>query len=182
MDLRELEKLSEEGKIDLFYGDQSSLSSEGYVPSGWQFPNEEVSILVEKGYKINCLALINRQNKCHWATNEENIDALFMRNFLDDLSFKIRKDTFVILDNAAIHHAKIIRERMPFWQNRGLFIFFLPQYSPHLNIAESLWRIMKKNWIVPEDYLEKDSLFYAANRCLANFGKDLLIKFSKFNL
>ncbi len=143
MDLRELEKLEEQGLIDLFYGDQTHVSSEGYVPYGWQFPDEEVSILVEKAYKINCLSLINRQNQCFWTTNEENIDALFMCNFLDDLSLKIRKETFVALDNAPIHKARIIKERIPFWQNRGLFIFFLPKYSPHLNLAETLWRMMK---------------------------------------
>jgi hypothetical protein len=38
-DLRELESLSEQGLIDLFYGDESHVSSEGYVPYGWQFPD-----------------------------------------------------------------------------------------------------------------------------------------------
>lgn len=182
MDLRELEKLESQGLIDLFYGDQTHVSSEGYVPYGWQFPDEQVSTWVEKRYKINCLSLINRQNQCLWATHEENIDALFMRNFLDALSFEIRKETFVVLDHAPIHKAKIIEERIPFWQNRGLFIFFLPKYSPHLNLAETLWRMMKGYWLVPEDYLDKDNLFYAVNRCLANVGTNLNIKFSHFNL
>ncbi len=31
-----LEKLAEQGLIDLFYGDQTQVSSEGYVPYGWQ--------------------------------------------------------------------------------------------------------------------------------------------------
>ncbi len=53
LDLNTLEKLAEQGLIDLFYGDQTHVSSEGYVPYGWQFPDEEVSILVAKGYKTN---------------------------------------------------------------------------------------------------------------------------------
>ncbi|WP_156148673.1 transposase [Bacteroides intestinalis] len=28
---------------------------------------------------------------------------------------------------------------MPFWQKRGFFLFYLPPYSPHLNIAETIW-------------------------------------------
>ena len=48
---------------------------------------------------------------------------------------------------------------MPYWQKRGLFIFFLPPYSQHLNIAETIWRKLKKEWLEPEDYFEKDSLF-----------------------
>lgn len=177
-----MEKLSKQRIIDLFYGDATHISSEGYVPYGWQFPGEKVSILVEKGYKINCFGLIDRQNQCHWATTEQNIDSVFVRRFLDDLSFKITKDTFVVLDNASVHTAKIIQEATPYWQKRGLFIFFLPPYSPHLNIAETLWRKIKAEWLDPEDYLEKDKLFYATNRCLANVGKNLNINFSDFNL
>jgi hypothetical protein len=33
--LQELEKLSEQGLIDLFYGDESYVSSEGYIPYGF---------------------------------------------------------------------------------------------------------------------------------------------------
>lgn len=180
LDLREVEKLAEQGWIDLFYGDQTSVSSEGYVPYGWQFPDEKVAILVEKGYKTNILGLISRQNECHGASSAIPITSLFIKEFFEDFSFKIRKETFVVLDNAPIHQAKIIQERLPFWQNRGLFIFFLPKYSPHLNLAETLWRIMKGQWIDPEDYLDKDTLFYAVNRCMANVGKELKINFKPF--
>lgn len=180
--LAELEKLSKTGLIDLFYGDESHVCSEGYVPYGWQFPDEKVCILSEKGHKINCFGLINRSGHFHWATTEESIDSLFVKEFLDDLSLKIKKDTFLVLDNASIHKAKIIDQCLPVWEKRGLFVFYLPPYSPHLNLAETVWRKMKAEWIDPEDYLEKDSLFYAVNRFLANLGKNVKINFSDFNL
>jgi transposase len=180
--LKELEKLSETGLIDLFYGDESHVCTEGYVPYGWQFPGEKVCILSEKGHKINCFGLISRDNQCHWATSVESIDALFVREQLEQLSFQIRKQTFIVLDCARVHTSKIIRERLEFWQNRGLFIFYLPPYSPELNLAETLWRKLKKEWLKPEDYSEKDKLFYAANRCLANIGKHLNINFAPFSL
>ena len=41
---------------------------------------------------------------------------------------------------------------------------------------------LKLEWLDPEDYLDKDQLFYAVNRCLANVGVNLKINFSKFNL
>jgi transposase len=58
-----------------------------------------------------------------------------------------------------------------------LTIFFLPPYSPHLNLAETLWRILKGKWIKPQDYISKDNLFYAANSALANVGKVLYVNF-----
>jgi transposase len=180
--LKELEKLSEKGQIDLFYGDESHICTEGYVPYGWQFPGEDVCIMSEKGHKINCFGLISRSNKIHWATTKESIDAMFVLKELDELSFKIKIPTFIVLDNARVHTSKIIKERMEFWEKRGLYIFFLPPYSPHLNIAEILWRFLKKDWIKPEDYIEPDALFYATNRCLANVGLENKINFRPFNL
>jgi len=168
--------------IDLFYGDESHVCSQGYVPYGWQFPGEDVCILSEKAYRINCFGLINRQSQCHWATTEQNIDTQFVMNFLDDLSFKIHRETFIILDNASVHRSRLIRNRLAVWQARGLFIFFLPPYSPHLNIAETIWRKLKTEWLNPEDYASKDSLAYATNRCLANLGGFLKIKFSEFSI
>lgn len=174
--------MSEAGKIDLYYGDETHVCSRGYVPYGWQFPDEDVCIFSEKAYKLNCFALISRENACRWETTESNIDAQFVLEYLERFSFQIRKETFVVLDNARIHKAKIIRERIPCWQQRGLYIFFLPPYSPHLNIAETLWRKLKKEWLNPEDYLDRDSLFYAVNRCLAGVGNTWWIKFAEFNI
>jgi len=152
------------------------------VPYGWQFPDEEVCILSEKVHRINCFGMINRQSKCYWSTTGQNINAQFILEYFEKFSFEIHKETFIILDNASVHRAKLMRERMPFWQKRGLFIFFLPPYSPHFNIAETIWRKLKKECLDPEDYFDKDSLFYTTNRCLANLGTNLLINYSKFNI
>ena len=152
------------------------------MPYGWQFPGEDVCILAEKGHKVNCFGLISRSNDCHWATTTQNINSEFILEQLDLRYFKIRKQTFVALDCARVHTAQCIMERLEYWQKRGLYIFFLPPYSPQLNLAETLWRKLKKEWLVPEDYIEKDSLLYATNRCLANVGKKLTINFSKFKL
>ncbi len=59
---------------------------------------------------------------------------------------------------------------------------FLPPYSPHLNLAETLWRVMKGKGLKPLDYCSSEQLFYAANRCLAAVGKTAFINFSPCNL
>ncbi|WP_449035310.1 transposase [Prevotella sp.] len=51
---------------------------------------------------------------------------------------------------------------------RGLF--FLPPYSPHLNITETLWRILKWKWLRPVDYLYTDALLFATNRAFKVIG------------
>jgi hypothetical protein len=112
--LKELEAMSAEEKIDLFYGDESHVCSEGYVHYGWQFPDEDVCILSEKAYKLNIFGFINRQCKCKWLATEGNIDAQFIVKYLEQFSFQIDKKTFIVLDNARIHKSKAVRERIPY--------------------------------------------------------------------
>jgi transposase len=137
------------------------------VPYGWQFPGEDIHIPVEKAYKINILGFINRKSQYMGMMTQDSIDAATLIEFPEKLSFDIKKKTVLILDNASVHKSCSIIERIPFWQQRGLFITYLPPYSPHLNIAETVWRKLRKEWLNPEDYPEKDKLFYAANRWLA---------------
>jgi len=85
----------------------------------------------------------------------------------------------VILDNARIHTARKVKQLLETWQERGLFIFYLPPYSPHLNIIERLWKEIKQGWLKPKDYHTADDLFYAVNRICSVIGKSLFIHFSK---
>lgn len=177
-----LEKLARQGQIDLLYGDESRVSSEGYVPYGWQFAQESVCVLAQRGYHLNCFGLVSRSSQCHWATTTATITAQFIADQLDSLSMRLVRETVVVLDCARIHTGKLVQSRLVDWQARGLFVLYLPPYSPHLNLAETLWRKLKAEWLRPDDYLDKDGLFYAVNRCLANVGKELVIKFAPFSL
>lgn len=60
----------------------------------------------------------------------------------------------------------------------GAVPFLSPPYSPHLNIAETLWRILKGKWLRPVDYLSTDALLYVTNRALAAIGSGLKINFT----
>ena len=90
--------------------------------------------------------------------------------------------TVVVLDNAPVHTSKPVQERRVFWEERGLFIFYLPPYSPHLNIAETLWRKLKYEWLQPRDYATTEGLFYQVRQALAAVGSLLSIQFSEFEL
>lgn len=176
--LQELEKRANDGLIDLYYGDESHICTEGYVPYGWQFPGEDIYIPSQRGYRLNIFGMIDRNNRYEGFSTSQNITADKVADFLDRLSFRIKKDTFVVLDNASVHRGKLISQLRPIWEKRGLFLFFLPPYSPHLNIAETLWRILKGKWLRPADYVSTDSLLYATNRALAGIGSELYINFA----
>ncbi len=65
------------------------------------------------------------------------------------------------------------------WAKRELFIFYLPPYSPHLNIIERLWKEMKARWIQVKDYENDDQLFYATKLILNAIGNELCVNFKK---
>ena len=157
--LGELEALSEQGLIAMYYGDESRVSLEPCVPYGWQFADEEVAMPTASGSGLNCFALLSRANQAVIETTDNAINSQFIFDRLEEFSMNIRKLTVIVLDNARIHKSKIIKERIEVWRSRGLYIFYLPRYSPHLNIVETLWRKLKYEWLAPADYLNKENLF-----------------------
>ncbi len=178
--LGELETLAENQEIDLYYSDESRVSLEPNVPYGWQFADEEVSMPTQKGGGLNCFALLSRTNQCLVKTGEQTFSAQFILEQFEVLSFNLRKLTVIVLDNARIHTSQIIKERVKIWQQRGLYLFYLPRYSPHLNIVETLWRKLKYEWLTPIDYQSKEHLFYQITLALKAVGNSLFIRFSKF--
>ncbi len=173
--------MSENGLLDLYYGDESGVSLEPCVPYGWQFADERVSMPTGRGAGINCFGLFTRSNKSVIAVSENSMTADFVVEQLERLSFSIRQITVVVLDNGRIHTGRKVRERIGYWQHRGLFIFYLPTYSPHLNIAETVWRKLKYEWLAAIDYQDGQRLRYSVKQALNEFGKSLRINFSDFN-
>lgn len=180
--LARLEALSQQGAIDLFYGDECGVSLRGYVPYGWQFPGEEVSIQSGSGPAVNCFALLARDNRCFFRTTDTTIDAGLVCDYLDQFSQGVMASgrlTVVVLDNASVHQREV-KKRRAAWEAKGLYLFFLPVYSPQLNLAETLWRKLKYEWLQPGDYGEKPLLCYRVWQCLSAVGRELTIAFKTF--
>lgn len=138
-----MERLCEQTQIDLYYGDESCVSLTPCVPYGWQFKDETVSMPGTSGKGVNCFALLSRASECWFRTTQESVTACVLCGWLDRFAAGLRRRTVVVLDNAPVHRSKLFASRRATWALRGLFVFFLPPYSPQLNIAEILWRRLK---------------------------------------
>ncbi|WP_260472078.1 IS630 family transposase [Bacillus canaveralius] len=78
---------------------------------------------------------------------EEQYTALEFLSFLKKVTAAYPTGNMVlILDNARIHHAKMLE---PFLKEIGgrLKLIFLPPYSPQLNVVEGLWKWLKSEII-----------------------------------
>jgi len=113
----------------------------------------------ERSGGVNCFALLSRDNRLHRRLTEGKVTAAWISEQLNALSLSLARLTVVVLDNASVH-VKAVKERAAVWQELGLFVFFLPPYCPHLNIAEILWRKLKYEWLLPEDYADKETLHH----------------------
>lgn len=182
--LQELEQLAQQDLIALYYGDETGVSTQGYCPYGWQGKAERVSIAVlpTSHQRLNCFGCISRTNQFWSATTTKAIDGAFVIEQLEAFSRTLSKPTFLVLDNAPVHKTETILRCLEHWQQRGLYLFYLPPYSPHLNIAETLWRMLKGKWLQVKDYLSAQSLFEATKKCLQEVGKERTIHFAPFTI
>ena len=76
--LQELEQQHREGRIDLYYADESHICTEGYVPYGWQFPDEDVYIASGRSVRMNIFGMIDRHNNYKGFTTTESITAFLL--------------------------------------------------------------------------------------------------------
>ncbi|MDP9425545.1 MAG: transposase, partial [Actinomycetota bacterium] len=63
------------------------------------------------------------------------------------------KPVVVVLDRAPFHRAGAVRERRPGWEEKGLRLYYLPAYCPHLNLIEGVWRRLK-GFLVPRRFYD----------------------------
>ena len=176
-----LERLSEAGLIELLYGDESRVSEQPCVPYGWQFSDEAVFIPSGQGAGINLFGLISRANRLVFEMTAESITSEFIIAQMEKLLDHLKKPTVIVLDNARVHRSQALQERLPYWEARGLFVFYLPVYSPQLNLAEILWRKLKYEWLSPADYLDWENLKYQTRLILSGVGSLLKINYSVFS-
>lgn len=176
--LQELVKLWKAGHIGLWFGDESHVCTSGYVPYGWQFPEEDVCVPVQKEQRLNIFGMVSPACEYLGFDSTESINGERLADYLDGFSRKIDRPTFIVLDNASIHRKGEVAKKMKEWKERGLYLFFLPPYSPHLNIAETVWRMLKTQWLYPEHYRSKQILHETTREILSKIGSDYIIRFS----
>ncbi len=63
------------------------------------------------------------------------------------------KPVWVVLDNAPFHTAGAVREARAGWEAKGLRLYYLPSYCPHLNPIEGVWRRLK-GFLMPRRFYD----------------------------
>jgi len=169
--IESLKELEDSGYIDLYFGDESHFGLTPNVPYAWQTKENPILLPAAKGKFLNVVGLMNRKNKLFFEVNETTFNSDKFIGFMDEFMSQIVKKTVVILDNSPIHKSKKFMAKIEEWKENDLLIYFLPPYSPELNLIEILWRRIKYQWLPFEAYLCFQNLKERLSFVLNNFGK-----------
>jgi len=171
-------ELEQQGHIDLFYGDESGFCLTPVMAYAWQYPNEQIRIFPQKGKRLNVFGLMSTDNRLITFPQEGTLNTAFLIECLNQWVDSLTKPTVLVLDNAPTHQAKAFLAQLPTWEDKNLYVFFLPKYSPHLNKIETLWRKIKYEWLKPTDYASFPQLHQAITQIVNRFGQQYTINFS----
>lgn len=180
--LKALLKLEDSGAIDLLFGDETGFNLEPYIPYGWLKIGQQTAILSQRQKVGNVFGVMSRYGQAQMFWTHQNINSSFIVKCLDQLADEIHKTTVVVLDQATWHTSKSIQQQLENWTDKGLYVFYLPPYSPHLNLIEMLWRKIKYEWLEPHDYLSVEHLKKAVLNIFQNLNSVFSINFSKNSL
>jgi transposase len=177
-ELEALQKQEDQGKIDLYYFDESGFTLDPSMPYAWQEPGTVIEIPATKGTRINIVGLMNRKNDLHPYMFEQSINTSVIVACLNDFCQKIKKKTMVVMDNSSIHTSEEFEDYIAQWKKKGLHIKYLIPYAPELNLIEILWRHIKYLWLPFSAYHCMEALREALEHILKEFGSKYQITFA----
>lgn len=141
-----------DGKLTLKYLDQTGLSLMLSVGATWfkRGSGQQFEIPTRWGsagrinligtYSLHRDQTVLEVRELDGTCNGEQVIAYF-----DTLAAGCHPDrlTVVVLDNAPFHKGAKLREKITLWQEKGLYLRYLPPYAPFLNLIEGVWRQLK---------------------------------------
>ncbi|HXH29313.1 MAG TPA: IS630 family transposase [Bacteriovoracaceae bacterium] len=170
------------GRIDLYFGDESAFSMNPKLPYGWSKKGERIEIFPQRDKKVNLFGVFRPDNFCVTYESKANINSEFLIKVIADFCRYVDKPTVLVLDNAPTHRSRKFIEQMEKWMKQDLYIFFLPKYSPHLNLAETFWRKAKYEWLRPSDYGSFAKYKKKIKNIFNNIGTEYKIAFSQMTV
>jgi len=176
-ELEELKRQAEQGSIDLYYFDESGFSLEPYIPYAWQEKGETIQVESGKGKRLSVLGFLSLQRGLVAYTTEGTVDSDLVIACLDAFVEELTRKTVVVMDNSTFHTSAAIEAKIAEWRSKNLEIFYLPKYSPLLNLIEILWRFIKYEWVEWWAYRGWSYLVKYVEMIICGYGTEYEINF-----
>ena len=143
-----LKKMLEGDITTILFEDESMIRDYQAIMKTW-FPKGKQRIIPTYGKHegVKLVGFLDYETGHVYVEEHKKYDAEVFLQFLKNvLSQYPNGKTVIILDNARIHHAKLLKEFLE--ENKDcLELVYLPPYSPNLNKIEELWGWLKDSVI-----------------------------------
>jgi transposase len=107
------------------------------VPYAWQ-PIKTIEVPSSPSQRLSVLGFLTPDNKFESFCFECSIDTDIVIAAFDKFAQQeSSKKRVIILDNASIHTSHKFIDKIEEWEKPGIFIKYLPPYSPKLNIIDT---------------------------------------------
>ena len=134
-----------------------------------------------QGRRVNAMAAYRpygRKPRLEVFTAERTWDSYDLLGFLKALPWSNRPRV-VVLDNASFHTSEVIRRARLALSALGIYLYYLPAYSPDLNLIESVFRQVKHQEIPQRSFTKRAELRDAVELGFSNYGGNLPSKVPK---
>jgi transposase len=85
----------------------------------------------------------------------------------------------VVLDNASLHISKVVKAARAGLAKLGIYLYYLPPYSPELNEIEAVFKQVKHHEIAQRSHTSKAELRSTVEQGFDSYGKKLRLKRDK---
>lgn len=175
--LNNLKAKAAAGDLTLYYLDECGFSPTLPVGYSWSLPKQRKLIRYEapQGRRVNAMAAYRpygRNPRLEVFTAERTWDSYDLLGFLKALPWSSRPRV-VVLDNASFHTSTVMRQARQALAALGIYLYYLPPYSPELNLIESVFRQVKHQEIPQRSFTTGSELRNAVESGFSNYGENL---------
>ncbi|MGH8497761.1 MAG: IS630 family transposase [Methylococcales bacterium] len=173
-ELAEHLQASGRGEIQLSYLDESGFNDASYIRYAWQDRGSTLELPCRKGKRINVLGVLSvSDGRLEVGMPDGKMTSQIILDRLEGIAESAAREvvaTLRVLDNASIHTAKVIQNQRLKWESKSLYLYFIPPYSPELNLIEILWHKIKYEWLPFDAHASFEKLQSCLNNIFSEFG------------
>jgi transposase len=131
-----------------------------------------------QGRRVNVLAGLVKHGASpalYWVPKPGSLRGEHLVRFLQALP-PVPQPTVVVLDNGSMHRNAVVKAAVPDLWHAGMYLFFLPPYSPDLNDIEPAFRVIKHHALPERRYSSVPALTDAVRRAFTTYEEHLIAK------
>lgn len=157
--------------------DESGFCLLPYSPYGWQPVGHTVGIDTQRSQRLNVLGRMTRGNHRQAYVSTQSMTSEVVIACINEFFPTVSKRTVIVMEQASSQTSDAVQDNLEEWQQRQIELFWLPSYSPQLNLIEILWRFSKYEWIEINAYRSWQTLVEYVEKVLKEFGENYVINF-----